>query len=41
MKDKKDWVQGLHDSKDLPKVVKVTGKMKRWGTGTMVVPAPN
>lgn len=37
----KDWVAKLHDSKDLPKLVKITGKMtKRWGTGTLVVPAP-
>jgi hypothetical protein len=26
---------------DLPKVVKITGKMsKKWGTGTVVIPAP-
>ena len=31
----------LADSKDLPKVVEITGKMSaRWGTGTLVVPAP-
>jgi alkylated DNA nucleotide flippase Atl1 len=38
---KKDWVQKLHNSKDLPKVVKITGKMsKRWGEGTVLIPAP-
>jgi alkylated DNA nucleotide flippase Atl1 len=38
---KKDWVKKLHDSKDLPKVVKISGKMtKRWGSGTCVIPAP-
>lgn len=37
----KSWVEKLHDSKDLPKVVKITGKMsKRWGTGTVAIPAP-
>lgn len=38
---KKDWVKKLHDNKDLPKVVEITGKMsKRWGEGTVVIPAP-
>lgn len=37
----KDWVEKLHDNKDLPKVVKITDKMsKRWGEGTVVIPAP-
>jgi hypothetical protein len=41
MKPKKSWREKLADSKGLPKVGKVTGKMsKRWGDGTMVVPAP-
>jgi len=31
----------LADSKDLPKVETITGKMStRWGTGTVVIPAP-
>jgi len=31
----------LADSKDLPKVVEINDKMsKRWGTGTVVIPAP-
>lgn len=41
MPKKKSWSEKLKDSKDLPKVEKVTGKMsKRWGTGTVVIPAP-
>src|SRR5436853_1204600 len=41
MKPKKSWQDKLRDSKGLPKVGKIEGKMtKRWGTGTMVVPAP-
>jgi alkylated DNA nucleotide flippase Atl1 len=38
---KKTWCEKLQDSKDLPKVEKITDKMsKRWGTGTVVIPAP-
>jgi 6-O-methylguanine DNA methyltransferase, DNA binding domain len=41
MKRKKSWREKLADDKGLPKVAKVTGKMsKRWGRGTMVIPAP-
>jgi hypothetical protein len=41
MKQKKSWKEKLKDSKGLPKVAKIVGKMsKRWGTGTMVIPAP-
>ena len=41
MKTKKSWREKLADDKDLPKVGEVTGKMsQRWGTGTMVIPAP-
>ena len=40
-KARKTWQEKLADSKDLPKVVEITGKMsKRWGTGTLVIPAP-
>ena len=40
-KKKKTWVEKLNDSKGLPKVEKITDKMsKRWGTGTVVIPAP-
>ena len=41
MKKKKSWREKLADDKGLPKVGKVEGKMtQRWGTGTMVIPAP-
>ncbi len=41
MKPKKSWREKLADSKDLPKVVEIDEKMsKRWGTGTVVIPAP-
>ena len=37
----KSWQEKLEDSKGLPKVEKITEKMsKRWGTGTVVIPAP-
>ncbi len=40
-KKKITWVEKLNDSKGLPKVEKITAKMsKRWGTGTVVIPAP-
>lgn len=40
-KARKTWQKKLADSKDLPKVVEITDKMsKRWGTGTLVIPAP-
>jgi alkylated DNA nucleotide flippase Atl1 len=40
-KKKTTWIEKLNDSKDLPKVEKITDKMsKRWGTGTVVIPAP-
>ena len=40
-KKRKSWQEKLADSKGLPKVVKITDKMsKRWGTGTVVIPAP-
>jgi len=38
---KKSWSEKLKDSKGLPKVEEITDKMsKRWGTGTVVIPAP-
>jgi alkylated DNA nucleotide flippase Atl1 len=38
---RKSWSEKLKDSKGLPKVEKITVKMsKRWGTGTVVIPAP-
>ena len=40
-KARKSWQEKLADSKDLPRVVEITGKMsQRWGTGTVVIPAP-
>ena len=40
-KKKKTWAEKLNESKGLPKVEKITDKMsKRWGTGTVVIPAP-
>lgn len=40
-KAKKTWREKLEDSKDLPKVVPIEGKMvKMWGEGTVVIPAP-
>jgi len=39
--EKKSWSDKLRDSKGLPKVQKISGKMsKRWGRGTVVIPAP-
>jgi len=41
MVKRKSWCEKLADSKDLPQVQKITDKMsKRWGTGTVVIPAP-
>ena len=40
-KKKKTWQEKLMDDKDLPRVVEITDKMsQRWGTGTVVIPAP-
>jgi hypothetical protein len=41
MKTRKSWREKLADNKGLPKVGEINGKMsKRWGEGTMVIPAP-
>ena len=41
MKPKKSWREKLTGTKGLPKVLEIAGKMsKKWGTGTMVIPAP-
>ncbi len=38
---RKTWQEKLADSKGLPKVVEINDKMsKRWGTGTVCIPAP-
>ena len=41
VRKRKSWREKLADSKDLPKVVTITGKMiKRYGSGTVAIPAP-
>lgn len=41
MKARRSWQDKLADSKDLPKTGPIEGKLStRWGSGTMVVPAP-
>jgi hypothetical protein len=41
-KPRKSWREKLADSKGLPKTGRVEGRMtRRWGTGTMVIPAPS
>ncbi len=41
MPKRKSWSEKLKDSKDLPRVERITEKMsKRWGEGTVVIPAP-
>ena len=41
MRKRKSWREKLADSKDLPKVVPITGKMtRRHGNGTVAIPAP-
>ena len=41
MAKRKSWCEKLKDSKGLPKVEEIKGKMStRWGTGTVVIPAP-
>ena len=41
MATRKTWNEKLKDSKGLPKTGRIEGRMsKRWGEGTMVVPAP-
>jgi hypothetical protein len=40
-KNRKSWVEKLHDSKDLPRVEPISERMcQKWGKGTMVIPAP-
>jgi hypothetical protein len=41
VKARKSWQEKLNDAKGLPRVGPIEGKMStRWGTGTMVIPAP-
>ncbi|MBS7653165.1 MAG: MGMT family protein [Candidatus Bathyarchaeia archaeon] len=38
---KRSWREKLANDRDLPRVVEITEKMrKRWGEGTVVIPAP-
>lgn len=38
---KKTWAEKLHDSKDLPKIVKLDNKAaQKWGGKTMYIPSP-
>lgn len=40
-KPKPTWTEKLNDSKGLPKIETLSGKMlKKWGKGTIVIPAP-
>jgi alkylated DNA nucleotide flippase Atl1 len=41
MASRKTWREKLADDKDLPKVARIAGAMsRRWGSGTVVIPAP-
>jgi len=41
VRKKKSWTEKLADNKGLPRVEKISEKMsKRWGSGTLVIPAP-
>jgi hypothetical protein len=41
MRTRKSWQEKLADSKGLPRVERITPRMSaRWGTGTVVIPAP-
>ncbi len=38
---RKSWTEKLEDNIDLPRVEKITKKMRKtWGSGTMIIPAP-
>ncbi len=40
-KKRKTWREKLAEDRDMPKVVEITPDMsQRWGTGTVVIPAP-
>jgi len=41
MPKQRSWCEKLNESRGLPRVERITEKMsKRWGTGTVVIPAP-
>ncbi len=40
--DKKEVVRKLRNTRELPRVEQIShGMSKRWGTGTVVIPAPS
>jgi alkylated DNA nucleotide flippase Atl1 len=40
-KSRKSWLEKLNDDQGYPRVEPITDKMsRRWGTGTVVIPAP-
>lgn len=42
MKTRKSWREKLADNKGLPRIERITERMRaRWGTGTVVIPAPS
>ena len=41
MPKKRSWREKLADSKGLPRVVSIPENMSRWGSGTLVIPAPS
>lgn len=40
MKTKTSWQEKLHKNNGLPKTETITDPKSKWGTGTMVIPAP-
>jgi hypothetical protein len=41
LRRKKSWREKLADDKDLPKVIRIEGKLSsKWGQGTCAIPAP-
>ncbi len=41
MSKRKSFKEKLHDSKDFPRIEKISGNMvKQWGEGTIVIPVP-
>jgi len=42
VKTRKSWREKLADNKGLPRIERITERMRaRWGTGTVVIPAPS
>jgi alkylated DNA nucleotide flippase Atl1 len=40
MKPKKSWREKLADAKGLPRIIPIPESLRRWGSGSMVIPAP-